>query len=80
VVPQDTQDDSDYVVMSSVGAATANQESAIYSSVDFTNSTPREVRRISSLNADYAVVRDCSGGLAKTESSKGESSRAKEAQ
>ncbi|XP_050959259.1 sialic acid-binding Ig-like lectin 13 [Labeo rohita] len=82
VGPQDTQDESLYVMMSSAGAKsiTANEESVIYSSMDFTNSTPREDGSISSLNADYGVVQDCSGGLAKTESSMGESSRVKEAQ
>ncbi|XP_073693893.1 sialic acid-binding Ig-like lectin 14 [Garra rufa] len=38
VFPQENQDDSVYVTMSSVGAATANEESIIYSSVNFTKS------------------------------------------
>ncbi|KAK2892672.1 hypothetical protein Q8A67_012660 [Cirrhinus molitorella] len=80
VIPQENQDDPVSVVMSSAGAATANQESIIYSSVDFTNCKPREVVSGSSLHADYVVVQDCSGGLSKTESSMGESSRAIEAQ
>ncbi len=67
-------------MMSSAGAATANQDSIIYSSIDFTNSKSREVRSVSSYHAIYAVVQDCSGGLSKTESSIGESSRAREAQ
>ncbi|XP_016408686.1 sialic acid-binding Ig-like lectin 7 [Sinocyclocheilus rhinocerous] len=77
VVPQENQDGPVYVMMSSAGATTANQESIIYSSFDF---KPREVGSVSSLHADYSMVQDCSGGLAKTESSMAESSRAREAQ
>lgn len=67
--------------MSSAGAATENPESLIYSSIDFKNVTPesQEFRNISSLHAEYAVVKHCSGGVVKAESSMGESSRAIEA-
>ncbi|XP_059361356.1 sialic acid-binding Ig-like lectin 13 isoform X1 [Carassius carassius] len=80
VVPQEDQDDSVYVTMSSAGTVTANQESIIYSSIDFRNIKPREVGSVSSLHAIYSMVQDCSGGLAKTDSSMGESLRAREAQ
>ncbi|RXN10992.1 sialic acid-binding Ig-like lectin 7 [Labeo rohita] len=69
--PQEYQGDSAYVMMSSAEAATANQESAIYSSIDFTKPKPREVRSVSSLHAVHSIVQD---------SSTGESSRAREAQ
>ncbi|KAL0195916.1 hypothetical protein M9458_009488, partial [Cirrhinus mrigala] len=58
-------------VMTSSAGATANQESVIYSSIDFTNSKPREVRSVSSLHAVHSIVQD---------SSTGESSEAREAQ
>ncbi|XP_073693892.1 sialic acid-binding Ig-like lectin 14 [Garra rufa] len=74
VFPQENQEDSVSVMMSSAGAVTANEES-IYSSIDFTNSKRREVWSVSSLYTDYAVVQYCSGGLANTERSMGESSR-----
>ncbi|XP_073693889.1 sialic acid-binding Ig-like lectin 14 [Garra rufa] len=57
---QENQGDPVSVMTSSAEATTTNQESVIYSSIDFTNSKPRE--------------------LAKTESSMGESSRAREVQ
>ncbi len=80
VAPQENQDDPVYVMMSAAGAATANQDSIIYSSVVFTKSKSREDGSVSSLHSDYTVVQYCSGGLSKTESSIGESSRAREAQ
>ncbi|KAI2665350.1 Sialic acid-binding Ig-like lectin 13 [Labeo rohita] len=80
VISQENQDDPVYVMMSSAEAATANQESIVYSSIDFTNSKPQEVVSISSLHAVYSIVQDCSGGLAKTKGSIGESSRTREAQ
>ncbi|XP_058628371.1 myelin-associated glycoprotein-like [Onychostoma macrolepis] len=78
VAPQGNQDDPVYVMKSSAGAATANQASIIYSSIDFTNAKPREVRSVSSYHAIYAVVQDCSGGLSKTKSSIGESKQSEE--
>ncbi|XP_050959250.1 sialic acid-binding Ig-like lectin 13 isoform X2 [Labeo rohita] len=71
---------SNNAMMSSAGATTVKPESIIYSSIVFKNTQPREVVSISSLHADYAVVQDCSEDLAKTKSSIGESSRAREAQ
>ncbi|XP_056311009.1 Schwann cell myelin protein-like [Danio aesculapii] len=63
---EENQDDSVYsnnVMMSSAGATTANQESIIYSSIDFSNSKLRsqEVESISCLHVDYAVVQRGSG-------------------
>ncbi|XP_059367295.1 myelin-associated glycoprotein-like isoform X3 [Carassius carassius] len=77
VAPHENQDDPVYVMMSSAGAA-ANQDSVIYSPIVFTKSESQEFGSLSSL--DYAVMQDCSKGLLKTESSIGESSRAREAQ
>ncbi|XP_059367298.1 sialic acid-binding Ig-like lectin 12 isoform X2 [Carassius carassius] len=77
VAPHENQDDPVYVMMSSAGAA-ANQDSIIYSSIVFTKSESQEFGSLSS--PDYAVKQDCSEGLLKTESSIGESSRAREAQ
>ncbi|XP_067283591.1 sialic acid-binding Ig-like lectin 13 [Pseudorasbora parva] len=64
------------VEMSSAGTATENSESLIYSSIDFNKFTPesREFKGVSSLDADYAVVKR-SGRVAKAESSVGESLR-----
>ncbi|XP_067248260.1 sialic acid-binding Ig-like lectin 7 [Chanodichthys erythropterus] len=83
-VPRENEEESVYannVMMSSAGTATENPESLIYSSIDFKNVTSesRELRNISSLHAEYAVVKHCSGGVSKAESSMGESSRAIEA-
>ncbi|RXN10990.1 sialic acid-binding Ig-like lectin 7 [Labeo rohita] len=69
--PQEYQGDSVYVMMSSAGAAMANQESVIFSSIDFTKPKPREVRSVSSLRAVHSITQD---------SSTGESYRAREAQ
>ncbi|XP_052400919.1 B-cell receptor CD22-like isoform X2 [Carassius gibelio] len=77
VAPHENQDDPVYVMMSSAAAA-GNQDSVIYSPIVFTKSESQEFGSPSSL--DYAVMQDCSEGLLKTESSIGESSRAREAQ
>ncbi|XP_048012051.1 sialic acid-binding Ig-like lectin 7 [Megalobrama amblycephala] len=83
-IPCENEEESVYannVMMSSAGTATENPESLIYSSIDFKNVTSesQEFGNISSLHAEYAVVKHCSGGVSKAESSTGESSRAIEA-
>ncbi|XP_042578117.1 myelin-associated glycoprotein-like isoform X3 [Cyprinus carpio] len=79
VAPHENQDDSVYVMMSPAGAAT-NQDSVIYSSIVFRKSESQEFGSVSSLHSVYAVVQDCFEGLLKSESSIGESSRAREEQ
>uniref|UniRef100_A0A8C1HM32 Zmp:0000000650 n=1 Tax=Cyprinus carpio carpio TaxID=630221 RepID=A0A8C1HM32_CYPCA len=79
VASHENQDDSVYVMMSPAGAAT-NQDSVIYSSIVFRKSESQEFGSVSSLHSVYAVVQDCFEGLLKSESSIGESSRAREAQ
>lgn len=83
-VPQENKEESIYsnTVMSSAGTGTENPESFIYSSIDLKKCTPvlQEFGSISLCHSDYAVVKHCSGGVEKAESSMGDSSRAMEAQ
>ncbi|XP_073803274.1 uncharacterized protein isoform X1 [Danio rerio] len=84
-VDEENQDDSvdaNNIMMSSAGATTGNQESIIYSSIDFSNSKSRslEVESVSCLHVEYAVVLRGSGGTAGAESSVRESTRSTEAQ
>ncbi|XP_067248486.1 sialic acid-binding Ig-like lectin 7 [Chanodichthys erythropterus] len=80
-LPHENQGDSVYVTMTSAEATTENPESLIYSSTDFKRCKPKsqEIGSISSLHANYAAIKHCSGGVSKAESSMGESSRAIEA-
>uniref|UniRef100_A0A8C1MEP2 Ig-like domain-containing protein n=1 Tax=Cyprinus carpio TaxID=7962 RepID=A0A8C1MEP2_CYPCA len=60
-------------MLSPTGSVTQNHEELHYTSIDFTNTQPEseEIRGISSLTTDYAVVQHYPGGVSEAESSTG---------